>query len=221
MYCVYIYIYRYDVLYTYIWCNVYSKGSEFGYNGIYVFIYLSINVCIYISCKSRKLVASSFKQAFFFPPSRTDHLTLPVLGWVETKNQSTQLRACGFRPFSLFYFGMLKWKRNLQRPAGINFCSRLFWLLDQHDFTTKIFKTQNALPERSVQDSKHHWGEEVSVRLLELNVHLSDICIDTGQGMPGVGHGPICSRRRQENWKLQWLSGTWNTEAASWFFRCS
>ena len=209
MYCIHIY----DVMYI-------VKAQNLGTMGyMYLFIYLLMYVFIFHVNQENWWLQVSSKH--FFPPSRTDHLTLPVLGWVETKNQSTQLRACGFRPFSLFYFGMLKWKRNLQRPAGINFCSRLFWLLDQHDFTTKIFKTQNALPERSVQDSKHHWGEEVSVRLLELNVHLSDICIDTGQGMPGVGHGPICSRRRQENWKLQWLSGTWNTEAASWFFRCS
>jgi hypothetical protein len=68
IYCVYIYIWDGLYTYIYIWCTVYSKGSEFGYNGIYVFIYLSIYVCIYISCKSRKLVASSFKQALFFLP---------------------------------------------------------------------------------------------------------------------------------------------------------
>lgn len=35
------------------------------------------------------------------------------------------------------------------------------------------------------------------MRLLELNVHLSDICIDTGQGMAGVGHGPVLGDDRR------------------------
>ena len=109
-----------------------------------------------------------------------------------------------------------KWKYDLQRP------------LHQLQFASDCW-TNMAPPLRSFRPkapfqnvlgpSKHHWGEEVSVRLLELNVHISDICSDTGQGMPqdARGQGPICSRRRQENWKLQWSSGTWDTEAASCF----
>ena len=121
-----VYIYRYDVLYTYIWCNVYSKGSEFGYNGIYVFIYLSINVCIYISCKSRKLVASSFKQAFFFLPQ--EQIISHCQFWDGLKLRTSQ-RNCGPAAFGLFLCFILGcWNgkgicKDLQASTSVPVCS--------------------------------------------------------------------------------------------------